>query len=78
MAAGIKEVASEAGVSIATVSRALRGLNHVNPETRKKILDAAELLLHLSLDGISPKLLMAQSKPFGKLDLIFSSITSHS
>ena len=44
MAAGIKEVASEAGVSIATVSRALRGLNHVNPETRKKILDAAEKL----------------------------------
>ena len=44
MAAGIKEVATEAGVSIATVSRALRGLNHVNPETRKKILDAAEKL----------------------------------
>ena len=38
---GIKEVATEAGVSIATVSRALRGLHHVNPETRKKILDAA-------------------------------------
>jgi len=41
---GIKEVATEAGVSIATVSRALRGLHHVNPETRKKILDAAEKL----------------------------------
>ena len=42
MAVGIKEVATEAGVSIATVSRALRGLHHVNPETRKKILDAAK------------------------------------
>jgi DNA-binding LacI/PurR family transcriptional regulator len=42
--AGIKEVATEAGVSIATVSRAIRGLHHVNPETRKKILDAAEKL----------------------------------
>jgi len=41
---GIKEVATEAGVSIATVSRALRGLHHVNPETRKKILDAADKL----------------------------------
>ena len=41
---GIKEVAAEAGVSIATVSRALRGLHHVNPETRNKILDAAEKL----------------------------------
>ncbi|NDE12265.1 MAG: LacI family transcriptional regulator, partial [Actinobacteria bacterium] len=41
---GIKEVAAEAGVSIATVSRALRGMQHVNPETRRKILDAAEKL----------------------------------
>jgi len=41
---GIKEVAAEANVSIATVSRALRGLHHVNPETRSKILDAAEKL----------------------------------
>ena len=32
--AGIKEVAEEAGVSTATVSRALRGLHHVNDSTR--------------------------------------------
>ena len=32
--AGIKEVAEEAGVSTATVSRALRGLHHVNQQTR--------------------------------------------
>ena len=32
--AGIKEVAQEAGVSTATVSRALRGLDHVNESTR--------------------------------------------
>ena len=44
MAVGIKEVAAEAGVSIATVSRALRGMHHVNPETRQKILLAAEKL----------------------------------
>ena len=36
--AGIKEVAEEAGVSTATVSRALRGLHHVNPGTRSKII----------------------------------------
>jgi DNA-binding LacI/PurR family transcriptional regulator len=42
--AGIKEIAALSGVSIATVSRALRGLHHVNPETRKKIIDAAESL----------------------------------
>lgn len=39
--AGIKEIAAEAGVSAATVSRALRGLHHVNPATRAKIEAAA-------------------------------------
>ena len=38
---GIAEIAEEAGVSPATVSRALRGLHHVNYKTRKKVVDAA-------------------------------------
>ena len=38
----LKEVAEEAGVSTATVSRALRGLQHVNDATRAKIIAAAE------------------------------------
>ncbi len=42
--AGIKEVAEEAGVPTATVSRALRGLHHVNQQTRDKIIAAAEKL----------------------------------
>jgi len=42
--AGIKEVAQEAGVSTATVSRALRGFQHVNDETRAKIMAAAQKL----------------------------------
>lgn len=42
--AGIKDVAREAGVSTATVSRALRELQHVNPETRARIVAAAEKL----------------------------------
>lgn len=41
---GIKEVAEEAGVSIATVSRALRGFNHVHEATRAKIITAAQKL----------------------------------
>lgn len=41
---GIKEIAEEAGVSTATVSRALRGFHHVNNETRAKIVAAAEKL----------------------------------
>ncbi len=42
--AGIKEIAALAGVSTATVSRALRGMRHVNEETREKIVEAAEKL----------------------------------
>lgn len=38
---GIQEIAARAGVSPATVSRALRGLAHVNPKTREKIFEAA-------------------------------------
>ena len=42
--AGIKEIAALAGVSTATVSRALRGMRHVNEETREKIVEAAAKL----------------------------------
>lgn len=41
---GIVEIAKRAGVSPATVSRALRGMQHVNERTRKKIIEAAQLL----------------------------------
>ena len=41
---GVVEIAEKAGVSAATVSRALRGLHHVNENTRKKIIDAAREL----------------------------------
>ena len=41
---GIVEIAERAGVSPATVSRALRGLHHVNERTRKKIVEAAQEL----------------------------------
>jgi DNA-binding LacI/PurR family transcriptional regulator len=41
---GIQEIATKAGVSPATVSRALRGLQHVNERTRAKIVEAAQAL----------------------------------
>lgn len=44
MAASIEDVAYLAGVSIATVSRALRGLPDVAPTTRARVLAAAETL----------------------------------
>ena len=49
--AGIKDVAKEAGVSTATVSRALRAMQHVNPETRAKI-EAAAAKLNYTLNTI--------------------------
>ena len=49
--AGIKDVAKEAGVSTATVSRALRAMQHVNPETRAKI-EAAAAKLNYTLNTV--------------------------
>ena len=44
MAASIEDVARRAGVSIATVSRSLRGLPDVAPRTRERVLAAAREL----------------------------------
>lgn len=44
MTASITDVAQRAGVSVATVSRALRGLPNVAASTRRKVLAAAEEL----------------------------------
>lgn len=44
LAATIKDISLEAGVSIASVSRALNGEEGVGPETRKRILEIAENL----------------------------------
>ncbi|SFC68350.1 LacI family DNA-binding transcriptional regulator [Clostridium uliginosum] len=44
MAISIKDVAREAGVSIATVSRVLNDIDVVNEDTKKKVVDAIKLL----------------------------------
>jgi LacI family transcriptional regulator len=41
---GLREIASAANVSIATVSRVLSGSNHVDPAIRQRVLDAAAKL----------------------------------
>lgn len=54
MAASIKDVAKEAGVSIATVSRVINKVDVVNEETKKKVQEAIDKL------GYSPNI-VAQS-----------------
>lgn len=48
MTATIQDVAARAGVSVATVSRALRGLPHVAPATRRRVLRAADELRYVA------------------------------
>lgn len=48
MTVHIGHVAARAGVSVATVSRALRGLPHVAPATRARVLQAAEELRYVA------------------------------
>ena len=44
----ITDVARQAGVSVATVSRALRGLDRVSPQTRARVVRAAEDLHYVA------------------------------
>jgi len=61
--AGVVEIAEKAGVSAATVSRALRGLHHVNESTRAKIVAAAmELKYPLRPDLIPPELVVRTNR----------------
>ena len=52
---GIRDVAREAGVSIATVSRAFNKPEFVNAETREKVFDAAQRLRYIP-DGAARSL----------------------
>lgn len=62
---GVVEIAKKVGVSPATVSRALRGLHHVNERTRSKIVAAAiELQYPLRVD-LLPKELQKKTNRIG-------------
>ncbi len=57
----IEDVARRSGVSVATVSRALRGLPNVAPSTRKRVEEAAELL-HYQPDPSAARLASGRSR----------------
>ncbi len=64
MAATIEDVARKAGVSVATVSRALRGLPNVAPSTRERV-QAAARELHYVADPHASRLAARRSATIG-------------
>jgi DNA-binding LacI/PurR family transcriptional regulator len=62
---GIVEIAERAGVSAATVSRALRGMHHVNERTRTKIVAAAMELNYPLRPDLVPRELSQMTNRIG-------------
>jgi DNA-binding LacI/PurR family transcriptional regulator len=62
---GIVEIAHSAGVSPATVSRALRGMHHVNEATRAKIVAAAMELNYPIRSDLIPRELVQRTNRIG-------------
>jgi DNA-binding LacI/PurR family transcriptional regulator len=62
---GVVEIAKKAGVSPATVSRALRGMNHVNESTRSKIVAAAMELNYPLRPDLIPQGLVKRTNRIG-------------
>ena len=70
--ATIREVARRAGVSTATVSRALNRPEKVRPETRERVLQAVRET-HFVFDGIAASMISRRSRTIG---LIIPTITN--
>ncbi len=66
MPATIKDVARAAGVSVATVSRAMNGSDNVHPETRDRILQAAQQLRFVP-SGAARSLITRRTDTIGAL-----------
>ena len=62
--ATLKDVARDAGVSIATVSCCLSGARNVKPETRARIMDSIEKLKYIP-NASARNLKTADSKKIG-------------
>jgi LacI family transcriptional regulator, repressor for deo operon, udp, cdd, tsx, nupC, and nupG len=67
----IDDVAREAGVSLATVSRALRGLPHVRQEVRDRVIQAAESLRYVA-DTNAARLASGRARTIGLISPILT------
>ncbi|HTS19561.1 MAG TPA: LacI family DNA-binding transcriptional regulator [Verrucomicrobiae bacterium] len=52
MSVTLQHIADEVGLSTMTVSRALRGVSRINPETRRRVRDAAQRLGYQPISGV--------------------------
>ncbi len=64
MSVTIKDVAKAAGVSVASVSRALNGHDSVTPETRQRIVEVAERLRYMP-NGAARSLITQRTQTVG-------------
>lgn len=71
MATSINDVAARAGVSVATVSRALRGLPNVAPSTRERVLAAAADLSYVA-DPHASRLATGRTRTIGMVVPLFT------
>lgn len=71
MTASISDVAARAGVSVATVSRALRDLPNVAPSTRERVLRAAGELEYVA-DPNAARLATGQTRAIGMVVPLFT------
>ena len=75
---GIKHLAQRLDISIGTVSRALNGKPDVNPETRRRVLEAAEELTGVRGEGLEePPLPLAEERVEGERRLARSRDAGH-
>ena len=65
-AATIRDVAKAVGLSVATVSRAINGFEHVLPHTRQRVLDAARHL-HYIPSGAARSMALRRTDTIGAL-----------
>lgn len=71
MTASIQDVAVRAGVSVATVSRALRGLPNVAPSTRTRVIEAAQDLQYVA-DPHASRLAAGRTRTVGIIIPMFT------